>query len=247
MFQHLTVSTEATLSTVDPKDCFMENEECRGKHLKSFAGITSPQQCSTLCQQHNNHINYNECHGFTHYDLDSFPFSEMCVLFRECLLRDPCTNCLTGSSQTDCTCGTRFHGVINADNFVGLISDFTYFNSPAEESYCKARCISNINCNAYTYYDYKINATSGSKCVLLSHLNKLVPCDSCMSGSEKFYFSNSTLLPPTTPPTKPPTKPIPTTTMEYQTTDISTNTDSHAMSNNLAPLLNVDFIFFLVV
>ena len=125
--------TEAAL------DCLRANEECREKDLYSFTGINSSEQCSTLCQDD------PDCVAFTHYNQDSFPLSDMCVLFAECIYRNPCNNCITGSSQNQCTCGIRYHGAINDNNLVQLIS---LTSASEKEPNCKARCVSHKNCTA---------------------------------------------------------------------------------------------------
>ena len=158
--------------------------------MYSFTGINSSEQCSTLCQDD------PDCVAFTHYNQDSFPLSDMCVLFGKCIYRNPCNNCITGSSQNQCTCGIRYHGAINDNNLVQLIS---LTSASEKEPYCKARCVSHENCTAYTYYEYKSEDTGSwsrttdyKKCFLLSHLNDIVPCDSCMSGPKICAMSTPT-------------------------------------------------------
>ena len=217
LFLPLTISTKATI------DCLRANEECNEYRLDSFAGITSSEECSVLCQDK------LDCGAFTYYNHDSFPFSGVCILFEECIYRNPCSNCLTGSSQSDCTCGTKFHGVVNKNNHVEVYK--TGYGEPV----CKARCASNENCTAYTYYDNNDASTrSDRKCVLLSHFIELEPCESCMSGPENCVFSNST---------------SPTTTMEPTTTTMepSATPGSSAMSYSSAASLNIMLTFLILM
>merc|ERR1719430_1278103 len=90
-------------------DCFVVNQECditSGNIIDTFMDINSVFECIQLCQDE------ETCSAFTHFGSESHPLRNACLLFNECLLRKPCLNCETGSSQTECTCSIRFSGDI---------------------------------------------------------------------------------------------------------------------------------------
>ena len=213
----LNPATGATL------DCLRKNKECRDKIVTSFSGIPWAKGCSVLCQDN------PACRAFTYYSQDNFPFSETCLLFEGCENRNPCVNCITGSSQNECSCSEQFHGAVNANNVVEIKSS-TYGNSLEVE--CKVRCRENEKCNYYTFYDYNPDRNNYKKCVLLSHLSDLVPCNNCRTGPAncKLYLELNS-----------------TTTTPAATTTGATNTESFALAYSPAIFMNIILTLLVVM
>ena len=155
-------------------DCFLDNQECAitpDNLIHTYMGIPTIEECLQLCDDE------VTCIAFTHYNSDSLPFHDGCLLFSSCRERRPWQDCTTGSSQTECLCGIPYSGDVNLDNFVDLVS-------ATDEQSCKKECITNSECHLYTFYDNE-DIFQPKSCILLTSagLRKaVVPCDHCSTG-----------------------------------------------------------------
>ena len=120
-------------------ECLVVNQECsKDELLDTFTKTLSMEECRALCGD-NEH-----CTAFTLYGPASFPFSNICMLFSTCLKHNECVACITGSSQSECTCSINFSGTVDANNLVGI------HRSVFSEQACKESCANETLCSVYT-------------------------------------------------------------------------------------------------
>merc|ERR1711872_868019 len=106
------VSTLATsLSTTT--GCLVNDEQCvTGDNLiKTMIGVQNMQDCDDLCKK------TTGCTAFSYFGPNSKLLSHACMMFSSCRKRGACEDCVTGSSQQDCTCSIPYEGIKNNNNF----------------------------------------------------------------------------------------------------------------------------------
>merc|ERR1719234_393067 len=156
-------------------DCFLDEQECQVEAdnlIDFFTEIPTSEECAELCNDD------STCTSFTHFGPSSHPLHQACFLFSACRERRPCTDCITGSNQADCTCSVNFSGDLDGTNLVDFIG------SVPDEFACKKLCASNDMCSIYTFYGPgdKVNP---NVCVLLNSVglqNPVTNCDNCTTG-----------------------------------------------------------------
>ena len=154
-----------------PVTCASNNTACddtEDNHIEIIGGIESIQECRQLC------YDSKECEYITYYGSDSFPYSEVCFLFRQCTVTHSCTKCVSETRGCYKSCGNNFVGKIDENFLEGI---------PGVESQldCWEHCKQNSNCRFYTYFQEE--DPNSQTCVLLSYLMEpLQQCDHCVSG-----------------------------------------------------------------
>jgi len=155
----------------------VDNQHCSlGDNLiKTNTNVKSMEECSGLC---NNTIG---CTAFTYLGPESHLLSEACMLFSSCRQRGNCQDCVTGSSQDDCTCGIPYEGFKNNDNFENLLLDIE------DEFKCKSLCKKSKMCKIYTYFNEN-DPNTPRLCVLLKSqkmsADKAWKCEHCSTGPD---------------------------------------------------------------
>ena len=158
--------------------CMVNNEQCRvgDNLLDTMMGASSVEQCSKMCEQ------VSGCTAFTYFGSQSHLLSEACMIFSSCRQREVCEDCVTGSSQDDCTCSISYEGVKNTDNFEKFL-----VNIP-DEFECKKLCKKSKTCKAYTYFNEK-DPTNPHSCILMtSHKfsgGNAWKCEHCSTGLDQ--------------------------------------------------------------
>ena len=163
--------TSAAETSESPVTCFSNNTACDNTAdnvLDTVGGVGTVGECRQLCHDQ------EECGYITYYGQDSFPYRELCFLFRSCDETHPCDDCVSETRDCYDTCGHNMVGVIG-DNLLGVISEV------GTESECKKHCVAASECNFYTYF---LEADPNSMtCVLLSSLiSPVQPCETCVTG-----------------------------------------------------------------
>merc|ERR1719322_205687 len=70
--------------------CLTNNTACSdGEYIQAIADVISIEECQQLC------LDDFECQTITYYGSNSFPYSEICFMFRECPNLRPCESCVT--------------------------------------------------------------------------------------------------------------------------------------------------------
>jgi len=144
----------------------------KGNFISSTMGVATMEECSQICQKN------GPCKAFTYFGAKNQFLSDACLLFSTCTERVECKDCVTGSSQDQCTCSIGYEGVKNADNVENLL------DSVGDELICKKICEENNNCKAYTYYT-GYHATNPHSCVLLTtteFTGQPWECEHCATG-----------------------------------------------------------------
>ena len=100
-------------------DCFLDEQQCQieaDNLINFFTEIPTSEECAQLCSDD------STCTAFTHFGATSYPLDKACFLFSSCRERRPCTDCITGSNQTDCTCSVvGYEGHLDGTNLVDFI------------------------------------------------------------------------------------------------------------------------------
>ena len=154
-----------------PVTCASNNTACddtEDNHIEMIGEIKTIQECRQLC------YDTNECEYITYYGPDSFPYREICFLFRQCSVTHGCTECVSETRDCFRTCGSNFVGIIDGNLLEGI-------PGVEIESDCWEHCKQKSNCRFYTYFQEE--DPNSQTCVLLSHLmDPLQQCDHCVSG-----------------------------------------------------------------
>ena len=97
-------------------ECQVENKQCslQEQLLSTKMGVATMEECSQLCQRN------TDCKAFTHFGPENHFLSEACLLFVSCKQRVECKDCITASSQEECTCSIGYEGVKDVGNFEKL-------------------------------------------------------------------------------------------------------------------------------
>ena len=153
--------------------CFVEGEACiveADNLLSSLPGVSDLAACRQICQDNDG------CHFFSYFGQESFPLTELCLLFSSCSSLHPCEDCRT--EEISCfpsACGIPLEGRIG-DNNLDIIT------AVKDEVACKLNCSANPNCNVYTYYNSE-DVNFPSLCFLLSEvMEPLQSCEHCSTG-----------------------------------------------------------------
>merc|ERR1719186_1030269 len=115
--------------------------------------------CRALCQKD------SSCMFISFYGSNSFPFSQMCVLFSSCEELHECTDCKT--EERTCAavdlriCSSAVQGQIGGNML-------EYLPGVSNETLCREACNKEAGCNFYTFYDLSDPFYPGA-CFLLSH------------------------------------------------------------------------------
>ena len=168
----ITSASEVMEGGRSPVTCSTNNTACDNSYINQIdviGHVSSIQECRKLC------YDSNECEYLTYYGVNSFPFSEVCFLLRECSGTHLCTECVSETRNCYYTCGRNLVGKID-ENLVEV------FSGVESEFECKELCYnSSSDCKYYTYF-LKEDPNSQT-CVLLSSLKEpLQPCDHCVTG-----------------------------------------------------------------
>ena len=154
--------------------CMVNNEQCRvgDNLLDTVMGASTVEQCSNMCD----HV--SGCTAFTYFGPQSTLLSEACMIFSSCRQRGVCEDCVTGSSQDECTCSIPYEGVKNTDNFEKFLVNI------ADEYECKKLCKKSKTCKAYTYFNGN-DPTNPHSCILLTSGGKAWKCQHCSTGPDQ--------------------------------------------------------------
>ena len=171
------------LHSVSPSpqvDCAIDNEECEvtDNLVHIYAGISSIQECMTLC-----HDDF-DCIAFNYFGPESdFIPTMTCLLLSSCDTKIPCESCVRGAFQDDekCLCSIGYVGAIDGNNLVDMVSDVQ------DEATCKQLCTTNDDCEVYTYHKNK-TITEANMCFFLLNSGlktEAEVCDNCVTGPSR--------------------------------------------------------------
>ena len=160
--------------TVLDMTCQLENDNVVG----IVNGVTSDKECIEQCQE-----NSTDCAVYSYYGPDGYPFVDTCVLYRNCPILEPATDCFTAESPCSKFCHAPIEGVLgtNLIDFVASVS----------EAACEAECEVVESCHFFTYH-WSNSSTNPDTCFLLKELQEpLRACEdgSCISGSTNCEYS----------------------------------------------------------
>merc|ERR1719369_896624 len=154
-----------------PITCSTKDVACvigDGNQLGNHGGISSIKECRQLC------YDKEECQFITYYNSSSFPFNEVCELFKTCKETYPCSNCVSETRGCYETCSKEVVGSIN-DNLLDMVANVE------SEFMCKEQCGATQNCTFYTYFTE--GDPNAKLCTLLSFLiAPFQPCETCVTG-----------------------------------------------------------------
>ena len=154
-----------------PVTCFSNNTACDNTEenlLDSLNGVGSVEECRQLCYDN------QDCGFITYYGQDSFPYRELCFLFRSCEETHSCSGCVSETRDCYKSCGVHVVGIIG-DNFLDVVSEVS------SEENCQAHCVANSECNFYTFF-LETDPNAGSCILLTSLIEPVLPCNSCLTG-----------------------------------------------------------------
>jgi len=160
--------------TVLDMTCQLENDNVVG----IVNGVTSDKECIEQCQE-----NSTDCAVYSYYGPDGYPFVDTCVLYRNCPILEPATDCFTAESPCSKFCHAPIEGVLgtNLIDFVASVS----------EAACEAECEVVESCHFFTYH-WANSSTNPGTCFLLKELQEpFRACDdgTCISGSSNCEYS----------------------------------------------------------
>ena len=206
-----------TGATESPVTCISDNTLCEVTDENFIDGINdihSVEQCRQLC------LNNENCKFLIYYEAGSFPMEEFCYLFSTCETTLPCEKCVSETFDCQETCSSKTLGPINNSNFIDLVPHVQ------TEQDCKKLCVSNKNCQHYTYF-LKEDSENSKNCFLLTALlDPQEKCQSCMSGPG-FCQTTSTSINPSTISTATPS----TTSTTWTTTPTTISTTPSSTGN----------------
>ena len=173
IFIFFLISIEKARCGLPPGTCFMEDNACtvhEDNLVSSFLGIPSKEECRQLCQD------TADCGYLSYFGNDSFPFTDVCLLFKTCESLHPCPDCITEDKFCYRTCSNNVEGLLG-ENIVELMPDTD------TELDCKIHCSKSEDCNFYTYHNAS-DLNYPSLCILLTHMIFPVQkCDFCNTGT----------------------------------------------------------------
>ena len=113
----LCVATFASLSSVAMAvlpngECLATNMSCEledNNVIGIINGVADAEECNQKCLE-----NSGFCEVFTYYGPSGVPFRDACILLSDCLVLDPCEDCLTEDIGSDCTntCTAPIEGIL---------------------------------------------------------------------------------------------------------------------------------------
>ena len=156
--------------SVEGMTCEFQDENLIG----IIDGVTSAEECKLECEN-----NSTECLVYSYYGSAGAPFSDTCLLFRECQVLDPVEECFTEDVACVIFCNAPVEGQLGSENLIDIVADIS-------KDDCEGLCDVEEQCQFFTYHFS--NATLyPSTCFLLSKIQEpITACqeaESCTSGS----------------------------------------------------------------
>ena len=153
--------------------CSVEKKFCKVNEdnlIEIIIEITDLEECRQRCGDVEN------CQYFSHFGVNSFPFSDYCALYSSCSLLEDCgEDCYTEDELCNGSCGRNFES-IKVDNVIEFIPDVE------SERNCKGICLADPDCFYYTYYGIESDHNP-HLCILLSDLSSpSQECENCFTS-----------------------------------------------------------------
>ena len=172
--------------SVDGMTCEFANENLVGL----IDGVMSAEECKQECEN-----NSTECRIYSYYGANGAPFSDSCLLFKECTVLDPVDECFTEDIQCVIFCNAPVEGQLG-DNLIDIVAGVS-------EAACEAECEVVEQCQFFTFH-FSNSTLYPSTCFLLSEIQEpIIACqnETCITGSSKCensvcgFLENGVLFP----------------------------------------------------
>ena len=101
----------AAESVLPNGQCSASNMSCElesNNVIGIINGVANAEECNQQC------LDAGFCEVFTYYGPSGVPFRDACILLSDCLVLDPCEDCLTEDIGSDCTntCTAPIEGIL---------------------------------------------------------------------------------------------------------------------------------------
>ena len=160
------------LKNVQPYDtCYERNSACvaEDNFLMSSLEAMNLETCKKHCSE------LDECKYISFFGPNSFPFSNHCMLFKDCQRLHSCIDCQTLDKNCFDSCGKSIQGRI-ADNALDVMTKVE------NEAQCNINCQNNADCHFYTYYRGR-DCNFPQVCILQRRLlEPIKKCEHCRTG-----------------------------------------------------------------
>jgi len=135
-------------ASISPVTCSNNNIACDNSEdnlIDTFGGIKTIEECRQLC------YDSNECQHITYYEPNSFPFSEVCFLYRQCGRSHSCSDCVSETRECYRTWVRKFfdkikENVLEAFMVLGLSPASTASQGSASIVTKRKREVSPVTC-----------------------------------------------------------------------------------------------------
>ena len=102
---------DAAESVLPNGQCSATNMSCElesNNVIGIINGVANAEECNQQC------LDAGFCEVFTYYGPSGVPFRDACILLSDCLVLDPCEDCLTEDIGSDCTntCTAPIEGIL---------------------------------------------------------------------------------------------------------------------------------------
>ena len=168
----------ATGAVLPNGQCSVEGMTCEFQDenlIGIIDGVMSAEECKQECKN-----NSTECRVYSYYGLAGAPFSDTCLLFRECQVLDPVEECFTEDIDCVIFCNAPVEGQLGSENLLDIVSDIN-------EGDCEDLCNVEEQCKFFTFH-FSNSTLYPSTCFLLREIQgPIIPCqdDTCTTVSSK--------------------------------------------------------------